>query len=235
MAALGVQLVEYYGLTETISGTMTTFTECRYGTVGKPMPGQEVKLASDNEILIRGNNFMGYHNNPELTEQILIDGWLHTGDVGRWDEDGFLIITDRKKDLIITSGGKNVAPQNIENMLKRIPLVSTAMVYGEGKKYLTALLTLDPAEMEAFAQDRGVLYNSHEKLAGSPEVRDAVQSGINEVNSGLARFETIKKFVILPWDLSQEKGELTPTLKVKRKVVTEKYGPLLEALYDVDV
>ena len=146
--SLGIRVLEFYALTETITGTMTTFDESRFGTVGKPMPGCEVSLAEDGEILIRGNNFMGYYNRPDLTKEVIKDGWVYTGDIGRWDSEGFLIITDRKKDLIITSGGKNIAPQLIENMLKRIPLVSLPMVYGDQRNYLTALITLDQAEAE---------------------------------------------------------------------------------------
>ncbi len=156
--SLGIRVLEFYALTETITGTMTTFDESRFGTVGKPMPGCEVSLAEDGEILIRGNNFMGYYNRPDLTKEVIKDGWVYTGDIGRWDSEGFLIITDRKKDLIITSGGKNIAPQLIENMLKRIPLVSLPMVYGDQRNYLTALITLDQAETEALAKERGWQY-----------------------------------------------------------------------------
>jgi long-chain acyl-CoA synthetase len=230
--SIGIQVLEFYALTETIAGTMTTFDECRYGTVGKPMPGVEVKLAADGEILIRGNNFMGYYNRPELTEELLRDGWCYTGDVGRWDKDGFLVITDRKKDLIITSGGKNISPQNIENMLKRVPLVSIPMVFGDNRKFLSALITLDRQETEAYAQDAGVSYATYEELTQSPQLRELIQKGVDEINGQLAQFETIKKFVILPRELSQEEEEITPTLKLKRKTVAEKFGHLLDALYD---
>ncbi|MFZ5867061.1 MAG: AMP-dependent synthetase/ligase [Thermodesulfobacteriota bacterium] len=230
--SIGIDVLEFYALTETISGTMTTFEECRFGTVGKPMPGVQVKLATDGEILIRGNNFMGYHNKPDLTADVLRDGWCYTGDVGRWDEDGFLVITDRKKDLIITSGGKNIAPQNIENQLKRIPLVSLPLVHGDKKNYLTALITLDRLETEAWAKDRGIAYQSFEELTSCPEIQEHVRQGIDKVNADLARFETVKKFAILPCEFSQEQGEITPTLKLKRKVIKDKYGHLLEALYE---
>ncbi len=232
--SVGIQVLEFYGLTETVTGTMTTFDECRYGTVGKPMPREEVKLADDGEILMRGNNFMGYHNKPELTAEIIKDGWCHTGDIGRWDEDGFLIITDRKKDLIITSGGKNISPQNIENLVKRIPLVSMVMVYGDNKKYLTALMTLDQPEAEAMAEERDIPYETYEDLTQSAQIRDHVQEGLEKVNRELAPYETIKKFVILTRDLTQEHGEITPTLKLKRKAVRKKYGRLLDALYEED-
>ena len=230
--SMGIQVFEFYALTETISGTMTTSEHCRFGTVGKPMPGTEVKLEPDGEILIRGNNFMGYYNKPELTEEVPKDGWCHTGDVGRWDSDGFLVITDRKKDLIITSGGKNISPQNIENLLKRIPCVSIPMVYGDGRNYLTALLTLDRAETTALAEEKGIAYTTYGELVTSPEITRIVQEGIDTINAGLARFETIKKFVIVPEEFSQEAGEITPTLKLRRKEVIRTYGHLLEALYE---
>jgi long-chain acyl-CoA synthetase len=234
MHSIGIQILEFYALTETISGAMTTFEHCRYGTVGKPMPGVEVKLAGDGEILIRGNNFMGYYNQAELTAEMLMDGWICTGDVGRWDEDGFLVITDRKKDLIITSGGKNISPQNIENMFKSMPFISHVMVHGDRRKYLTALVTLSQAETEALAQDLGISYRIYEDLTQSPKIRNQIQQHIDEVNSKLARYETIKKFVILPREFSQKEGEITPTLKLKRKSIREKYGHLLDALYEED-
>ena len=234
MHSIGIQILEFYALTETISGTMTTFEHCRYGTVGKPMPGVEVKLAADGEILIRGNNFMGYYNKDELTAELLMDGWICTGDVGRWDEDRFLIITDRKKDLIITSGGKNISPQNIENMFGSVPLVSHVMVHGDRRQYLTALVTLSQVETEALAQERGISYRTYEELTQSHEIRDQIQKRIDEVNSKLARYETIKKFIILPREFCQEEGEVTPTLKLKRKSIREKYGHILDSLYEED-
>jgi long-chain acyl-CoA synthetase len=230
--SLGIRVLEFYALTETITGTMTTFDENRLGTVGKPMPGCEVSLAEDGEILIRGNNFMGYYNRPDLTKELIKEGWVYTGDVGRWDSDGFLIITDRKKDLIITSGGKNIAPQLIENMLKRIPLVSLPMVYGDRRNYVTALITLDQAETEALARERGWKYLTYEELIRSPEINAEIGKGVDRVNQELARYETIKKFIILPREFTQEDGEITPTLKLKRKPICEKYRHLLDSMYD---
>ena len=230
--SLGIRVLEFYALTETITGTMTTFDESRFGTVGKPMPGCEVNLAEDGEILIRGNNFMGYYNRPDLTKELIKEGWVYTGDVGRWDSDGFLIITDRKKDLIITSGGKNIAPQLIENMLKRIPLVSLPMVYGDRRNYLSALVTLDRTETEALAKERGWKYATYEELIRSPEINAEIGNGVDRVNQELARYETIKKFVILPREFTQEDGEITPTLKLKRKPICEKYRRLLDSMYD---
>lgn len=231
--SLGVQVLEFYGLTETLGGTMTTFEKCRYGTVGMAMPGFEVSLAEDGEILIRGNNFMGYFNRPDLTaEAVKEDGWCYTGDVGQWDDDGFLKITDRKKDLIITSGGKNISPQNLENILKTLPLIANAMVFGDRRKYLTALITLEPEDTENWARSRNIQYNNFAELSQNKELREYLTERIEEMNQGLARFETIKRFAVLERDFSQEHGEITPTLKVRRKVVTETYRHLLEAMYD---
>ena len=251
--SMGIQVIEFYGLTETIGGTMTTMDHCRYGTVGKAMPGFDVRVASDGEILIKGNNFMGYHNRDELTAEILKDGWCYTGDIGYWDDDGFLHITDRKKDLIITSGGKNISPQNlvkqaaetgidvfrvfdslnwVENMLKTIPFVSNAMVYGDRRKYLTALLTLEKEETEALAKAKGIAFSSFEELTQHPEVRNNLRKSIDQMNSELAQYETIKDFAILPRDLSLEEGEITPTLKLKRKIITEKYSDVLASMYE---
>ncbi len=230
--SVGIQVLEFYGLTETVGGTMTTFDHCRYGTVGKTMPGFDVKLAPDGEILIKGNNFMGYHKQPKMTKELIKDGWCYSGDVGRWDEDGFLIITDRKKDLIITSGGKNISPQNLENHLKQIKLVANAMVYGDRKKYLTALITLDEAELLDFAKELGLEDADYAKLAKNPEVVKVVEDGVEKVNGTLPSYETIKKFRILPRDFSQEEGEVTATLKIKRKVLKKRYGDIIESMYE---
>jgi long-chain acyl-CoA synthetase len=229
--SVGIQVLEFYGLTETVGGTMTTFDACKYGTVGRSMPGFEVKIAPDGEILMRGNNFLGYHNRPDLTAEMIRDGWCYTGDIGTWDEDGYLVITDRKKDLIITSGGKNISPANIENLLKQIPLVSLPMVFGNNKNYLTAVITLDKAETEAFAQRHGIPFSSFEELTKHPEIETVIQSGVDAVNKKLAKFETIKRFAILPREFSQEQGEITPTLKVKRRIIIERYRDLIESLY----
>lgn len=230
--SVGIQVLEFYGLTETVGGTMTTFDACKYGTVGRSMPGFEVKIAPDGEILMRGNNFLGYHNRPDLTAETIRGGWCYTGDIGTWDEDGYLVITDRKKDLIITSGGKNISPANIENLLKQIPLVSMPMVYGDNKNYLTAVVTLDRSETEAFAQRHGIPFSSFEELTKHPEIMEVIRSGVDTINGKLAKFETVKKFVILPREFSQEEGEITPTLKVKRRVIAERYRDLIESLYE---
>ncbi len=230
--AIGVHVLEYYGLTECVGGTVTTFEHTRYGTVGRPMRGVELKIADDGEILLRGNVFMGYWNMPEKTAELIMDGWCHTGDVGRIDDDGYLVITDRKKDLIITAGGKNISPQNLENLLKRIPLVSVAMVHGDRRKYLTALLSLDQAETLAWAAAQGLATDDFSRISQSPEVRRMIQDQMDAINANLARFETIKKFAVLDRELSQEEGEITATLKVKRRIIEQKFKDMLDSLYE---
>ncbi|MFA6149311.1 MAG: long-chain fatty acid--CoA ligase [bacterium] len=232
--AIGVLILEGYGLTET--STVTTVNRLeryKFGTVGKALPGTEIRIAADGEILIRGPHiFREYFNDPAATrEAIEPDGWFHTGDIGTLDEEGFLRITDRKKDIIVTSGGKNIAPQNLENLLKNDRYVSQAFVYGDRKKYLTALLTLAPEEIVDWATRQGIPDRSVESLANHPQVLRLMQERVDEVNRGLASFEQVKKFALLGTDFSQETGELTPTLKVRRKVVVEKYGRILDDLY----
>jgi long-chain acyl-CoA synthetase len=235
--ALGVLILEGYGLTET--STVTTVNRLeryKFGTVGKALPGTELRIAEDGEILVRGPHiFREYFNDPAATrEAIDSDGWLHTGDIGTLDEEGFLRITDRKKDLIVTSGGKNIAPQNLENLLKNDRYISQAFVYGDRKKYLTALLTLAPEEIVAWAARQGIPERGVEALAKHPEVLQLIRERVDEVNRGLASFEQVKKFSVLETDFSQETGELTPTLKVRRKVVIEKYGRILDEFYGKD-
>jgi long-chain acyl-CoA synthetase len=235
--AIGVLILEGYGLTET--STVTTVNRLeryKFGTVGKALPGTEIRIAADGEILVRGPHiFREYFNDAAATrEAIGPDGWLHTGDIGVLDEEGFLRITDRKKDIIVTSGGKNIAPQNLENLLKNDRYVSQAFVYGDRKKYLTALLTLAPEEIVVWATRKGIADRSVEALAKHPETVKLMQGVVDEVNRGLASFEQVKKFALLETDFSQETGELTPTLKVRRKVVVEKYGRILDDLYGKD-
>ena len=235
--AIGVLILEGYGLTET--STVTTVNRLeryKFGTVGKALPGTEIRIAADGEILVRGPHiFREYFNDPAATrEAIGPDGWFHTGDIGVLDEEGFLRITDRKKDIIVTSGGKNIAPQNLENLLKNDRYVSQAFVFGDRKKYLTALLTLAPEEIVAWAARKGIADRSVEALAKHPEVLQLMRERVDEVNRGLASFEQVKKFAVLETDFSQETGELTPTLKVRRKVVVEKYGRILDDLYGKD-
>ena len=216
--ALGVPVVEGYGLTETASSaTVNEPGDFRIGTVGRPVDGAEVRLAEDGEILIRSDSvFAGYYKEPEATAAALTeDGWLRTGDVGEIDDEGFLKITDRKKDLIITAGGKNIAPQNLENALKTSRFVSQAIVVGDRRPYVTALVTLDEAEVASSGRDSQAL----------------VQELVDDVNRDRTRVEQIKRFVILPRDFSQEEGEVTPTLKLRRKVIHEHFADEIEQLY----
>ncbi len=235
--ALGVLVLEGYGMTEDSTVTAVNRLErYKFGTVGKALPGTEIRIASDGEILIRGGHiFKEYYRDPEATrEAVDAEGWLRSGDIGVLDNEGFLRITDRKKDIIVTSGGKNVAPQNIENLLKNDKYVSQAFVYGDRRKYLTALLTLSSEEILKWAAQNGIAETDPAALAASPRTEEMIRARVAEINGKLASFEQVKKFAILPSDFSQETGELTPTLKVKRKVVIQKYGPILDALYEKD-
>ncbi len=235
--AAGLLVLEGYGLTETCVPTCVNNPRAtRFGTVGPPVPGSQVKIADDGEILIKGPGVMrGYHNMPEATEQALKDGWFATGDIGELDEQGYLRITDRKKDLIKTSGGKYVAPQKVEGVLKTAcPYISQLLVYGDGRKYATALITLDPEAIEGWAKEQGLSYSSDEELAGSQEVHDLIEGFVKQSNEQLERWETIKKFEILRAELSVEEGEVTPSLKVRRKTVEKKYADLLNSMYDDD-
>ena len=235
--AAGLLILEGYGLTETSAATCVNNPRAtRFGTVGPPVPGSQVKIADDGEILINGPGVMsGYHNLPDATAEALTDGWFATGDIGEIDEQGYLRITDRKKDLIKTSGGKYVAPQKVEGVLKvASPYVSQVLVHGDGRKYATALITLDPEATEGWAKDQGLSYSSFEELAGSREVHDLIDSQVTEANQSLERWETIKRFEILPSELSVEEGEVTPSLKVRRRAVEEKYADVLNSMYDSD-
>ncbi len=228
--ACGVPVMEGYGMTETSTvATSNTPDDFRFGSVGKPITGVEAKVAEDGELLLRGANiFQGYYKNEEATGETLVDGWLHTGDLGRIDEDGFVYIVGRKKDIIITAGGKNITPANLENGLKQNRWISQAVVIGDRRPYLVALITLDAEEAPAFAEQHGV---SVEDLPESEAMRTEVQAAVDEVNAKVGPVEQIKKFRILEEDLSQESGELTPTLKVKRNVVHEKHADAIEELY----
>jgi long-chain acyl-CoA synthetase len=231
--AAGVPVLEGWGMTESMGvGTVGTLEDFKFGTVGKAVPGVEIRIAEeDSEILMRGPNiFKEYWKNPEATADTLIDGWLHTGDVGELDEDGFLKITGRKKDIIITAGGKNLTPANLENDLKQSRFISQAVMYGDRKPYPVALITLDPEEILPWAKEQGLPEDLGE-LADQERVQEMVQKELDRANSNYAQVEQVKKFAILDHDLSIETGELTPTLKVKRNVIYDRYGDLFESMY----
>ena len=232
--AADILTLEAYGATETTAGvTMNLPEEYRFGTVGKSGSDLEIKIAEDGEILVHGSMvFAGYFKDPEKTKEVLSDdGWYSTGDVGRFDEAGFLMITDRKKDIIVTSGGKNISPQNIENLLKKSVYISQAMVHGDRRNYLTCLLTLDPDTLVPWAKTTGLPTEDWAALCENPQIVELINSEVAKVNSELARYETIKYFRILPDEFTIDSGEMTPTLKVKRRVVEKRYKDLLDSMY----
>ena len=231
--AIDILLVEGYGLTEcTTAASTNTHEAYRFGTVGRALPGTEVKLAEDGELLVRSETvFQGYLKDPEATAEVLgADGWLRTGDIAEIDEDGFIKITDRKKDIIVTAGGKNVSPQNLENDLKTSKYISQAMVVGDRQPYIAALITLDPESLPAWAAERG-LPTEMERLAHEDQVQELIQGVVDAVNADRSRYEQIKRFTILPRDFTMDDDELTPTLKLKRRVVTKHFGDELQELY----
>ena len=230
--AAGVLVLEGWGMTETsTAATISSPEDFKIGTIGKPFPGCEIKIAEDGEILVKGPNvFQGYYKNDEATRETIVNGWLHTGDLGTIDADGFITITGRKKDIIITAGGKNITPANLEGEIKQHPLVSQCVVVGDRRPYLVALVTLDPEEAAAYAKEHA-LPEDPAQLAANGSVREAIEEHLAKVNEKFARVEQVKKIAILPEDLSQESGELTPTLKVKRAVVADKHQHEIEQLY----
>jgi long-chain acyl-CoA synthetase len=231
--ALGLDLREVYGQTEG-SGPTTIHqgADIKFGTVGRPLPGVEVKIAEDGEILVKGRNvFLGYYRNPEATGATLVDGYLHSGDVGELDRAGYLRITDRKKDLIITAGGKNIAPQNIENQLKFSPYINDAVVIGDRRPFLIAIIVIDEENVSNWAQVNRIPFTTYSDLATHEEVHKLIQEEVRKVNQTLAKVEQVKNFAILDKRLEEEDGDVTPTMKVKRKNIEKTYSDVIESMY----
>jgi long-chain acyl-CoA synthetase len=231
--ALGLVVLEGYGLTETAPViAVNTFEDLKFGTVGKPIPGVEVKIAPDGEILVKGPNVMkGYYKKEAETREAFEGGWFHTGDIGHLDEEGYLVITDRKKDLIITAGGKNVAPQPIENVLKRNPYIANALVIGGSRKFISAIIVPNLEKLEAYAKQNGVAYIDHRELSGKKEIQQFLLDEIDRATPHLAPYEKVKKILVLDRDFAVELEEMTPTLKVRRNLVEEKFKDLIDSLY----
>ena len=231
--AAGVPVLEGYGMTETATAATTSTPENhKFGTVGRALPGVELKIADDGELLVKGGNiFAGYYKNADASFGAVEDGWLHTGDLATIDEDGYVSIVGRKKDIIITAGGKNLTPANFENDMKQSRWVSQCVMHGDRRPFPVALVTLDEEEIVPWAEAEGVEDTSMSALANDPKVLALIQAEVDRANGRLAQVEQVKRFVILDHDLSQETGELTPTLKVKRNVVNDKYADLFDRLY----
>ncbi|MFQ5512614.1 MAG: AMP-dependent synthetase/ligase [Candidatus Krumholzibacteriia bacterium] len=231
--AAGLPILEGYGLTETSPViTVNTFEHFKFGTVGRPIDGVDVKIAEDGEILARGPNIMlGYYKKPDLTDEVLDGGWFHTGDIGYLDDKGFLTITDRKKDIIVTAGGKNVAPQPIENLFKTNKYITQAVIIGNRRKFISALIVPNFEHLTTFARAAGVVFNSEADLVRDPKVLEKMQGEIDALSTHLAGFERVKKFLLIEKDFTIEANELTPTLKVKRKTIESKYKEQIDTMY----
>ncbi len=234
--AIGLVILEGYGLTETSPVVaVNTMEQMKFGTVGKPIPEVEVKIADDGEILVKGPNVMkGYYKKEEETAEVFKGGWFHTGDIGHLDEDGFLIITDRKKDMIVTAGGKNVAPQPIENVLKTNPYITNAIVIGDRRRFISALIVPEYEKLEEYARFNKIPFNNREELVKNETIIRFILSEIDRATPQLASYEKIKKIALLARDFELEKGEITPTLKVRRSIIENKYKELIDSLYRED-
>jgi long-chain acyl-CoA synthetase len=232
--AVGLVILEGYGLTETSPViTCNTFENIRFGTVGKPLPGVKVKIAEDGEILTQGPNVMkGYYKMEEETKETFKGGWFHTGDIGHLDEDGFLVITDRKKDIIVTAGGKNVAPQPIENLLKLNPYILNAVVVGDRRKFISALLVPDFEKLEKYAEFNNIPYETNSDLIKNESILNLLYGEVDRATPALASYEKIKKIGLLDRDFEIDKGEMTPSFKVKRNIIEKKYIDIIDAFYE---
>ncbi len=235
--AIGLVILEGYGLTETSPLlSINTFENIRLGSVGKPAPGIDIKIAADGEILARGPNIMkGYYKKEADTREVMEGGWFHTGDIGQFDADGFLVITDRKKDLLVTSGGKNIAPQPIENLLKSSPYISNAVVIGDRRRFVAALVVPEYDKIREYARAQGITYATIEELCKDKRIGDLLKAEVDRATPLLASYERIKKIAVLPRDFDIEKGEITPSLKVRRANVTAEYQAAIDALYREDI
>jgi len=229
----GIKILEGYGLTETSAPvSLNSPGDTRFGTVGRPLPEVNLKIADDGEILVKSRKvFKGYYKMEKETAEVFTDGWFHTGDIGHIDQDGFIHITDRKKDIIVTSGGKNVAPQKIENIAKTQKIISQFVVHGDRRHYLTALVTLDRDQVIQYANAHSILFSEYGELIKNPKIIALVQKTVDEINGPLASFETVKKFAILPNEFTVESGELTPSMKVRRSYVNKKFQRELDTMY----
>lgn len=234
----GLLVVEGYGLTETSAVTCVNLpTAPRFGTVGPAVPGTEIRIAEDGEVLVKGPGVMrGYHNDPEKTAEVIVDGWFHTGDIGKLDADGYLTITDRKKDLMKTSGGKYVAPSKVESVIAAtIPYLSQVVAVGDGRKYISALLTMDRDNLAKWATRHGKEGMEYSELTQLPELRETIQRYIDEANAKLERWETVKKFAILPQEFSVDDGGVTPNMKIRRAAVTQRFADVVAGLYEAEI
>jgi long-chain acyl-CoA synthetase len=230
---MGLVVLEGYGLTETSPViAVNTLEDIKFGSVGKPIPGVETKIADDGEILTKGPHVMkGYYKMEAETQEALVDDWFCTGDIGFLDEEGFLTITDRKKDIIVTAGGKNVAPQPIENVLKTNPYVSNAVIIGDKRKFISALVVPNFEKLVEYADANNISYSDYSDLVENETILNFVESEIGRATPGLASYEQVKKVALLDREFEIEKGEITPTLKVKRNIIEQKYKPVIDTIY----